>query len=289
MSWLFGGRKGHDPNAAAPARQPPAGGVPPGVGMQQDVRHQVQDAGAGGYHPAAGGYQPVPQPAPRVQHQIPQHQIPQQHVPQQQHQQQHHHHHQTPPQPSHLGTPPTFQRHKSDGATLRVGALKYPALDMIEVSVKADASIPEDVKAAMKMVQFDIAGLQKAYARPDLTVENTIMHEAEESKVRKDDEERERLARVRVHQEQQEKKAQVEARAKEDMARRAAEEADALARRVSDMGGDSGTAGDKTVAGAEIPPGGGREGGAGGGTVPAKPADIPVFDFTGAWTLNCKP
>ncbi|KAJ1477124.1 hypothetical protein T484DRAFT_3044914 [Baffinella frigidus] len=181
MSWLFGGRKGHDPNAAAPARQPPAGGVPPGVGMQQDVRHQVQDAGAGGYHPAAGGYQPVPQPAPR--------------------------------------------RHKSDGATLRVGALKYPALDMIEVSVKADASIPEDVKAAMKMVQFDIAGLQKAYARPDLTVENTIMHEAEESKVRKDDEERERLARVRVHQEQQEKKAQqVEARAKEDMARRAAEE-----------------------------------------------------------------
>lgn len=33
------------------------------------------------------------------------------------------------------------------------------------------------------MVQFDIAGLQKAYARPDLTVENTIMHEAEESKV----------------------------------------------------------------------------------------------------------
>lgn len=141
MSWLFGGRKGHDPNAAAPARQPPAGGVPPGVGMQQDVRHQVQDAGAGGYHPAAGGYQPVPQPAPRVQHQIPQHQIPQQHVPQQQHQQQHHHHHQTPPQPSHLGTPPTFQRHKSDGATLRVGALKYPALDMIEVSVKAGARI----------------------------------------------------------------------------------------------------------------------------------------------------
>ena len=139
MSWLFGGRKGHDPNGAAVGRQPPVGGVPPGVGMQQELRHPVQDMGAGGYQPTASGYQPVPQPAPRVQHQAPQrppqpHQTPNQ---QQQHQQQQ----QTPPQLSHLGTSPTFQRHMSNGASVRVGALKYPALDMIEVSVKAGARL----------------------------------------------------------------------------------------------------------------------------------------------------
>ena len=107
--------------------------------MQQDLRHPVQDMGAGGYQPTAGGYQPVPQPAPRVQHQAPPrppqpHQSPSQ---QQQHQQQQ----QTPPQLSHLGTSPTFQRHMSNGASVRVGALKYPALDMIEVSVKAGARL----------------------------------------------------------------------------------------------------------------------------------------------------
>jgi len=54
------------------------------------------------------------------------------------------------------------------------------------------------------------------------------------------------------------------------------------------MGGDSGSAGDRTVLGAAIPPGVTVPAGAvpeKGGGRPAAAMDIPIFDFTGA----CRP
>ena len=111
----------------------------------------------------------------------------------------------------------------------------------LSVRCGADSNVvPSEVRAAIQLLQFDLEGLRSGFEQPDLAVEEAILLEAEQSKVRREVEEQERLAqeqerlaRLALQEEEARRKAEVEARARADMEeRRMAEEADELARRA---------------------------------------------------------